>query len=137
MIVVKITWYKLRNRDKQLLHALLCTKGFIVITCVDCYDMPSTWSYLFIYVKEEVWSVFSWFPSSISRLLSVHCWVETYTLLRNKALLKLMAYSYTTFTFLFNVIYRTLGHSHLFSEDFDISPAVIFPTNVLPHPKWF
>ena len=34
--------------------------------------------------------------------------------------------------FVFNITYRTLGHSHLFSEDFDTLPMVRFPTGVLP-----
>lgn len=135
MVVKKITWYNLRNGNKQVLLSTVYKMPYYYHQCTSNMHWLLWYAKLFIYiiflyVEEEVWSIFSWFTNAISRLLSFHCWVETYSVLRNKALLRLM--TPPPLSFLFDIICRTLGHSRLFSEHFGISPMVIFPTEVLP-----
>ena len=73
----KVSGYEINIQKSVtfLYFFLLCIKCFIIIITVHLTILIAISSslyrwYIFIYVKQEVWSIFTWFPSAISRLLS-------------------------------------------------------------------
>lgn len=59
------------NYSMPTVHKVFYLPHHVHLTCIDYCEMPNTIyiCYYLHYVKEEVWSIFSWFPSAVSRLL--------------------------------------------------------------------